>query len=81
MKHIREALKKNILLSVWLIETFSNQNLIKELLVDSPIPDMKRFVAGLLGTAMKSVYAYEKQSIADYANLSDVEQLNFIKKS
>jgi hypothetical protein len=59
MKYIRDALKRNVPLSVWLIETFSNQNLIKELLIDSPIPDMKRFVAGLLGTAMQTVYPFE----------------------
>ena len=52
MKIIREALVKNVPLSVWLVETFSNQDLIKELLVDCPIPDMKRFVAGLIKTAM-----------------------------
>ena len=52
MKMIRKALQQNVLLSVWLIETFVNQNFIKEILIDSPIPDMKRFVAGLLGTAM-----------------------------
>ena len=57
---IREALKKNVSLSVWLLESFVNQNLIKEFLIDCPIPDMKRFVAGLLKTAMQTVYKFEE---------------------
>jgi len=60
---IREALKKNISLSIWLLESFNNQDLIKEFLIDSPITDMKRFVAGLLKTAMQTVYKYEELAI------------------
>ena len=56
----REALKKNVSLSVWLLESFVNQNLIKEFLIVCPIPDMKRFVAGLLKTAMQTVYKFEE---------------------
>lgn len=66
MAIIREALKKNVLLSVWLLESFVNQNLIKEFLIDCPIPDMKRFVAGLLKTAMQTVYKFEELSIQSY---------------
>jgi hypothetical protein len=57
---IRDALKKNIGLSLWLIETFSNQDFIKEFLIDCPIHDMARFTQGLLKTAMKQVYFREK---------------------
>lgn len=63
---IREALIKNVGLSVWLLESFSNQDLIKELLIDCPIPDMKRFVAGLLKTAMEAVYKHEISTITEY---------------
>lgn len=49
---IRDALKKNIGLSLWLLETFSSQAFIKEFLIDCPIHDMARFVQGLLKTAM-----------------------------
>jgi len=52
MKIVREALKKNISLCLWLLETFSHQDLIKEFLIDCPIIDMKRFVAGLINTAL-----------------------------
>jgi hypothetical protein len=60
MQIIREALKRNVALSIWLLESFNNQDLIKEFLIDSPIPDMKRFVAGLIKTAMQTVYKYEE---------------------
>jgi hypothetical protein len=63
MKIIRVALKNNVALSIWFLEIFSNQDLIKELLVDCPIPDMKRFVAGLLKTAMQTVYKFEQESL------------------
>jgi len=66
MKIIREALEKSISICVWLLETFSNQDLIKEFLIDCPIPDMKRFVAGLLNTAMVKVYKHEEASIGVY---------------
>lgn len=56
MKIIREALNLNIRLCVWFLETFSSQDIIKEFLIDCPIPDMKRFVAGLIKTAMVNVY-------------------------
>lgn len=63
MELIRAALKKNVSLSIWLLEAFSNQDLIKEFLIDCPIPDMKRFIAGLLKTAMQNVYEFEKPYI------------------
>jgi hypothetical protein len=66
MRVIRQALKKNVGLSIWLLETFTNQDLIKEFLIDCPIPDMKRFVAGLLRTAMVKVYKHEEQVLAAY---------------
>ena len=50
---IRNALKKNIGLCLWLIETFSSHDFIKEFLLDCPIHDMCRFVSGLLKTAMQ----------------------------
>ena len=66
MKIIRQALEKNISLCVWLLETFCNQNIIKEFLIDCPISDMRRFIAGLLKTAMENLYKYEINSINEY---------------
>ena len=78
MKIIREALEKNIQLCVWLLETFSNQDIIKELVIDSPIPDMKRFVAGLLKTALGKVYQYEEKQILDYCNSLETDPIEYI---
>ena len=57
---IRNALTKDVALSLWLVETFCQYNLIKELLIDCPLADMKRFVSGLLKTAMITVYEHEE---------------------
>jgi len=78
---IREALIKNIPLSIWLIESFSNQDLIKEFLIDCPIPDMKRFVAGLLKTAMQAIYSFEAEAIKSYCNAMDSGIVDYIQQS
>jgi len=49
---IRTALKKHIGLCLWLLETFSSPDFIKEFLIDCPVPDLARFTQGLLKTAM-----------------------------
>lgn len=74
MQIIKEALRKNVSLAVWLLESFSNQDLIREFLIDCPIPDMKRFVAGLLKTAMNTVYRYEQEALTVMANTIDNSQ-------
>lgn len=66
MQIIKQALRKNVALSVWLLESFSIQDVIREFLIDSPITDMKRFVAGLLKTAMQTVYKFEEESLNKY---------------
>ena len=76
MKLIRNALKNSIPLSLWLLETFSSQELLIEFLIDCPIPDMKRFVGGLLRTAMRKVYEVESQQIKKYC--SEIELTGFI---
>jgi len=66
---------------VWLLETFSNQDLIKEFLIDSPIPDMKRFVAGLLKTAMQTVYKFEAEAIQQYIASYESGIVDFVLQS
>jgi hypothetical protein len=53
---IRNTLKKNIGLCMWLIQLFSSQDFIKEFFIDCPVHDMSRFTSGLLKTAMQQVY-------------------------
>ena len=74
-------MKSNVALSIWLLEIFSNQDLIKELLVDCPIPDMKRFVAGLLKTAMQTVYPFEQESIQEYSNNFDIDPVEYVHRT
>ena len=78
MQIIREALKKNVSLSLWLLESFNNQDIIKEFLIDCPVTDMKRFVAGLLKTAMQTVYKFEEESLREYNASIESGQVDFI---
>lgn len=71
VRMIKEALFKNMGLCLWLIETFSRQEIIKEFFIDNPISDMARFTAGLLKVAMKTLYAFEEESILKYIQMMD----------
>ena len=57
---IRKALQEHLGLALWFCELFSCQSMIKEFLFDCPVQDMSRFIAGLLATAMKTVFTYEE---------------------
>lgn len=61
----------NIKLCIWFIETFTNQDIIKELLVECPVQDMARFTAGLLRTAMQMCYEQEQELIMTYIHEMD----------
>lgn len=79
MQIIKQALRKNVALSVWLLESFSIQDVIREFLIDSPITDMKRFVAGLLKTAMQTVYKFEEESLNKYVASIDSGIIDYIQ--
>lgn len=66
IKIIRAALKNSVTLSLWLCETFSCQAIIREMLVECTVQDMSRFAAGLLNTAMQTLYQHEKRGILRY---------------
>jgi hypothetical protein len=70
-----------VALSIWLLESFSVQGVIRELLIDSPISDMKRFVAGLLKTAMQTVYKFEEESIKQYLASLESGIVDFVLQS
>jgi hypothetical protein len=40
--------------------------MIKEFFVECPIADMSRFMAGLMKTAMNTLYVFEKEKISEY---------------
>lgn len=67
----KNALKSNIKLSLWLLETFTNQEIIREFLVDCPVHDMGRFVSAILKTAMETIYKYEEAALAQYIKQMD----------
>lgn len=74
---IRQALTKNIGLCLWLIETFSSQDFIKEFFIDCPVHDMARFTSGLLNTAMEQVYQKEEAAMKAYIDvIGSQEQLS-----
>jgi hypothetical protein len=50
-------------------------------MIDCPIPDMKRFVAGLLKTAMQTVYPHEAESIRTYCSVMDSNIIDHINQT
>lgn len=50
-------------------------------MIDCPIPDMKRFVAGLLRTAMLTVYKFEEEAIKNYCVAIDSGIVDYIMQT
>ena len=69
---IVKFLKQSVGLSIWLLECFSCQEMIREFLVDCTVPDMARFTAGLLTTAMQTIYKFEEQAMLRYLEQPDL---------
>ena len=68
---LRSYLKSSIPLSLFFLETFSHYEIIKEFLIYCPIPDLRRFVVGLLYSAMCTVYSCEEPKIREYLKLTE----------
>jgi hypothetical protein len=81
MQIIKQALRSNVALSIWLLESFSVQGVIREFLIDSPITDMKRFVSGLLRAAMQTVYKFEEESFKMYNTSLESGIIDFVMQS
>jgi len=82
VKMIRNVLRKNVACSIWLLEAMSHQEMLKEFFIECPIPDMARFAAGLLKTALETVYAHEREALSYYIDQMDKgKHLQFIQKS
>ena len=56
LKFIKKALSLSLRASQWLLECFQNKLVIKEFFIDCTEKDMRRFVAGILKTALENVY-------------------------
>jgi hypothetical protein len=58
----------------------SDQDLIKEFFIECPVQDMGRFAAGLIKTAMETVYPFEKDKIDRYIEWMDMGQhIDFVR--
>ena len=64
-------MKKNVGLACWFVQTFCDPLITKELLIEACVPDMKRFVAGLLKTAMEVLYPFEEEELKKFAKLAE----------
>lgn len=71
---IKKNLRKNVGLCQWLVQEFTHQSIIKEFFIDNPITDMARFTAGLLKTAMQTLYQYEKEELDEYINMLEKKE-------
>jgi len=82
VKMIRNVLRKNVACSIWLLEAMSHQEMLKEFFIECPIPDMARFAAGLLKTALETVYGHEREALAYYIDQLDKgKHMQYIQKS
>ena len=74
--HLRKVLAANVGLSMWLIETISNQEYMREFIIDCPLIELSGFINSLLEVAMLTVFENEKEAISEYIkNMETHEQL------
>jgi len=64
--HLRKVLAANVGLSMWLIETISNQEYLREFIIDCPLMELSGLINNLLEVAMLTVFDHEKDSISEY---------------
>lgn len=63
---IKAHLNKSLKACKWLIMQFSNNVILMEMLLQCPIPDMRKLCAGLVYCAMIKIYEEEKEYLDDY---------------
>ena len=63
LQSLKDACIKNVRLSMWICKLFCHAEIIQEFLTDCPIDNVRRWVAGLLYSAMKSLYPLEKSAL------------------
>eukprot|EP01016_Furgasonia_blochmanni_P013485 TRINITY_DN1689_c0_g1_i14.p1 TRINITY_DN1689_c0_g1~~TRINITY_DN1689_c0_g1_i14.p1 ORF type:complete len:603 (+),score=142.15 TRINITY_DN1689_c0_g1_i14:66-1874(+) len=74
LKTIKHILTLSSQVSCWLLNVFTNPDVIKEFLVDCPIADMRYFVYGVLRYAFKSQYDVEVKECATYEEYKEKAQ-------
>ena len=71
---LKAMINKNSLYANWILEEFSNQEIITEYLIDPPLSDIKKMIVGLLYCAMISSY---KSCLSNYDDsLNNIIQKN-----
>ena len=58
--HLRKVLAANVGLSMWLIETISNQEYLREFIIDCQLMELSGLINSLLEVAMLTVFDHEK---------------------
>ena len=58
--HLRKVLAANVGLSMWLIETISNQEYLREFIIDCPLMELSGLINSLLEVAILTVFDNEK---------------------
>lgn len=67
---LKSYLNRNYKCAEWLLYQLSHPLLIKELLLECPVDDMREFVAGIIECAMEKLYPMEKDKLSSYWPLS-----------
>ncbi len=63
LQYLKEACARNIRLCMWITRLFCHPEIIQEFLADCPMDNVRRWVAGLLFSAMRELYPIEKSAI------------------
>ena len=69
LKTFKTVLKNNIVLCAWLLETFSNPNIILEFLIESASSPSRFFIASILKTAFCCLFKFEQVQFEKYCDL------------
>ncbi len=63
LRYLKDACAKNVRLCMWICRLFCHPEIVQEFLTDCPMDNVRRWVAGLLYSAMKPLYQLEKAAI------------------
>ncbi len=61
---VQRALGRSVGLSIWLLENFSQRNIVREFLLDCPVAHPRFFAVGMLTAACRTVFSAEREAIA-----------------
>lgn len=59
---VKKLLSENVPASSWLLSNFTHKKTVSEFLLDCPVADMRRFIVGIVSTALRCVHQAEIKS-------------------